>query len=194
MGFLALLAPLFSGLMQPIKDYLNYKNQELSANRDLKLAQINADKEAIIAQTQSDTTQRANYLGATSTSFRQGTFYWMSAIILYSIVCPDQAEVLWHNFRIIPHWVVYIYVAMLSVTWGLPVAKENIGLMFSSIGRGLAASREFKLAKAQINHKVVIDALKKAWFPKGMNQAEVNLVDTTLDAAISQSPSENQEQ
>ncbi len=181
MGFLAALLPLLAGFTQPLKDWFTYKQEAAKADRDYKLAALQAQSAQAIQDSIADTTQRSNYLAATSQGFRQGTFYWMSAIILYSIVFPSKAESLWHNFGLIPQWVQYVYVAMLSVTWGLPVAKENIGLMFSSIGRGLEARRDYKLAKAKINHKIVIDTLKKAWFPHGMTQAQVDLADRALD-------------
>lgn len=189
----AALIPLLSGIFGengPIGQYFKTKAAQVQAEQDYKLAVLKANTEAAIQESVADTTQRANYLGATSQGFRQGTFYWMSAIILYSIVFPSKADSLWHNFGLIPQWVQYVYVAMLSVTWGLPVAKENIGLMFSSIGKGLEARREYKLEKARINHKTVIDAIRKAWFPKGMNQAQVDLIDNTLNVAGDE-PSEN---
>src|SRR5690349_14414292 len=176
-AILALIGTIFSGLLQPAKDYISYKQQEAAANRDLKLAQIAADKEAIVSGNQADTEQRKNYLGATSQSFRQGIFYWFSAIIAYSILRPSSAQEMWQNFALIPQWVQYIYAGMVCVAWGLPVAKENIGLMFASIGRGLAASREFKL-----NRAAVFDAVKSQWFPKGMNQSQVTQLDSALDA------------
>lgn len=181
----AALIPLLSGIFGengPIGQYFKTKAAQVQAEQDYKLAVLKANTEAAIQESVADTTQRANYLGATSQGFRQGTFYWMSAIILYSIVFPSKADSLWHNFGLIPQWVQYVYVAMLSVTWGLPVAKENIGLMFSSIGKGLEARREFKLEKARINRKVVIDDIRKELFPKGMNQAQVDIFDRALDA------------
>lgn len=182
----AALIPLLSGIFGengPIGQYFKTKAAQVQATEDFRLAQLKASTEAAIQESISDTTQRSNYLGATTQGFRQGTFYWVSAIILYSIIFPSKAADLWNNFGLIPSWVQYIYVSMLSVTWGLPIAKENIGLMFSSIGRGIEAHRDFKLAKAQINHKTVIDAIRKAWFPKGMNKSQVDLIDTTLNAA-----------
>lgn len=182
----AALIPLLSGIFGengPIGQYFKTKAAQVQADEDYRLELLKANTQKAIQDSVADTTQRSNYLGATSQSFRQGTFYWMSGIILYSIIRPSGAEALWHNFEMIPEWVRYIYLAMLSVTWGLPIAKENIGLMFSSIGRAVEARRDYKLARAQINHKMVIDAIRKAWFPKGMNQAQVDLIDNTLNSA-----------
>ncbi len=186
-AFLLALAPLLAGITGPIKDWFSYKQQVSKDNNELELARIAANKEAIIQESKSDTEQRSNYLNATSQEFRQGTFYWMSAIILYSIVFSNQAEALWYNFSLIPQWVQYIYIGMLSVTWGLPIAKENIGLMFSSIGRGLEARRDYKIERAKINREAVYAALRAApqFKEKGINQATVDLLEVALDAGES---------
>ena len=179
----AMLIPLLSSIFGesgPIGQYLKNKAAQVQVEQEYKLAVLKANAEVAVQASIADTAQRANYLGATSQGFRQGTFYWMSAIILYSILFPGKAEALWHNFTIIPDWIQYGYLAMLYVTWGLPIAKENIGLMFSSIGRGLSAHREYKLAK--INRKAMMDAARKELFPKGMNQAQVDALDRIVDA------------
>lgn len=180
-----MLIPLLAGIFGetgPIGQYFKTKAQQVQLEEEFRLAQLKANTERDIAASVADTTQRSNYLGATSIGFRQGTFYWVSAIILYSIVFPSKAEALWHNFGLIPEWVQYIYIAMLSVTWGLPIAKENIGLMFSSIGRAVASRREYKLERARINRKVFMDNIRAGLFPKGMGQAQVELFDKALDA------------
>lgn len=180
-----MLIPLLAGIFGengPIGQYFKTKAMQVQMAEEFRLAQLKATTERAIAEAAADTTQRSNYLGATTQGFRQGTFYWVSAIILYSIVFPSKAEALWHNFGLIPEWVQYIYIAMLSVTWGLPIAKENIGLMFSSIGRAIETRREYKLERARINRKVVMDTIRAGLFPKGMDQAQVELFDRALDA------------
>ncbi len=174
----AAIIPLISSLLGengPLGQWFKTKAAQVQADQDYKLAVLKANAEAAIQASIADTAQRSNYLGATSQGFRQGTFYWMSAIILYSILRPGSAEALWHNFALIPEWVQYIYLGMLSVTWGLPIAKENIGLMFSSIGRGMAAHREYKL-----NRAAVFQGLHNI-FPAGMTQSQVDSIDKALD-------------
>jgi hypothetical protein len=182
-GFLALLGPLLSGLLTPIQNYFSYKQELSKASQELKLAQIAADKEVIISGNKADTDQRSLYINSISQSFRQGTFYWFSAIILYSIIFPSKAQALWNNFELIPQWVQYIYMAMLSVTWGLPIAKENIGLLFSSIGTAVAGRREFKIQKLQvINEAKVAEKLRETIFKAGMTQSQWEAVQDAIKA------------
>lgn len=186
MWFTALI-PFLSGILGengPIGQYFKTKAAQVQLEQEYKLAVLKSNTEAAIQASISDTTQRSNYLGATSQSFRQGTFYWLSAIILYSILRPNSAEDLWHNFELIPQWVQYIYLGMLSVTWGLPIAKENIGLMFSSIGRGITARREFRLEKARINRDALFASIRASsrFKGKGIDQETVDLINTAVDA------------
>jgi hypothetical protein len=175
-SFLLALVPLLGGLTQPLKDYFNSKAEQSKLANELEIAKLNANKEAIVSGNEADTTQRSNYLNSVSQSFRQGIFYWFSAIIAYSILRPASAQEMWHNFGLIPQWVQYAYLGMVCVAWGLPIAKENIGLMFGSVARGLAASREYRL-----NRAAVFDAVKAKWFPKGMNAQQVKDLDSAID-------------
>ncbi len=178
-----LLIPLLTSIFGesgPVGTYLKTKQQQIQAQEDYKLAALKANTDMVIQQTVSDTTQRANYLGATSQGFRQGTFYWMSAIILYSIIFPSRAADMWHNFDLIPQWVQYIYVAMLSVTWGLPIVKENIGLLFSSIGRGLDARMERKVQKINaLNDAKFFASIRKS-MGGGVDQKTVDMLNKAI--------------
>jgi hypothetical protein len=178
----AAIVPILSLIGQSVKDYFVHRQEMTRENRELELASIKATKDAIVSGNEADTAQRQAYLNATSRRFRQGIFYWFSAIIAYSILFPSKAESLWANFELIPEWVRYAYIGMISVAWGLPVAKENIGLMFSAVGRGIAARREYKLEKAKINRQSLFDVIKARWFPRGMNKQQVKDLDDAIDA------------
>ncbi len=180
----AMLIPLLSGIFGengPLGQYFKNKAAVIQAEEEYKLALLKAQAEQVKAEVEGDTAQRANYLAATSVGFRQGTFYFVSSIIIYSIIFPSRAADMWHNFSLIPQWVQYIYVGMLSVTWGLPVAKENIGLMFSSIGRAVETRREFKLEKARINREASFAVLRAKMFPQGLTQPQVDIMNEAFD-------------
>ncbi len=184
----AALIPLLSGIFGengPLGQYFKNKAAVIQAEQEYKLALLKAQAEQVKAEVEGDTAQRANYLAATSVGFRQGTFYFLSSIIIFSIIVPSRAADMWHNFSLIPQWVQYIYVGMLSVTWGLPVAKENIGLMFSSIGRAVETRREFKLEKARINKEAMYAVLRAKLFTHGMTQPQVDIFDEAVKAGES---------
>lgn len=181
----ALLVPLISQILGengPLGKLFKIKADQIVAEDNYKLELLKSQTERDTAAIAADTSQRSNYLNATSQGFRQGTFYWLSAIMLYSILRPESAQIMWQNFRYTPDWFQYIYLGMLSVIWGLPIARENVALMFSSIGRGIESRREYKLEKAKINRLAVFEYIKSKWFPKGMNQQAVEILDSALDA------------
>jgi len=175
-----ILATIF-GEKGPIGQYLKIKSDIVAAENNYKLAALQAESERIKAEVVADTEQRSNYLGATSRGFRQGIFYWFSAIIAYSIIYPSGAEAMWMNFDKIPEWVRYAYLGMVSVAWGLPVAKEHVGLMFASITRGIQSRREYKLEKARLNRDAVHGRIREKWFPKGMSEQQAKDLDGAID-------------
>lgn len=182
MGFLTILGPILSGLFKPVQDYLNYKNQELSANRDLKLAQIAADKEAIISGNQAQTSQIDYYLKAINKGFRQGFICFVVIPFCISMFAPEYSVIMWHNFESMPEWYRLLLMSVCSVVLGLPVASAIVGQMFSSASKGLEARRDYKLEKFRINRKAMMDVARLKFFPKGMNEAQVAILDEMADA------------
>lgn len=176
---LAAVLSALSVFAQPIKDYLSYKQKLTESNRELELAKIQADKEAIISGNQAQSNQIQSYLNATSRKFRQGTFYFFMVPFLISMAAPEYAKVMWENFAAIPHEFKLLFFSIYGVIWGLPIAKENVGLMFSSIGRAVEARREYKL---KINRDAVFAQVRSKWFPRGMSQTQVADLDGALDA------------
>lgn len=182
MGLLAAIGMLLSNLIQPAKDYLTYKTQELSANRELKLAQIQADKEAVISGNLSDTNQRKNYLDSVTQQFRQGAIIFFMVPFCISMIAPGYAKTMWTNFYDIPADFRQFFFIVYGVILGLPIAKDTLGQVVASVGRGVDAHREYKLEKRRIDRKAVMDIVRKAMFPKGMNQDQVAIFDKALDA------------
>lgn len=181
----AALIPVLSSLISPIKDYFYYKQKVTESNRELELARIQADKEALISGNLAQTTQTQSYLNATTRTFRQGTFYFFMVPFVISMVAPEYAKIMWDNFGAIPHEFKLLFFSIYGVIWGLPIAKENIGQMFSSIGRAVETRREYKLEKAKINREAAYAVLRAKLFPQGISQQQVNVFEDAFDAGES---------
>ena len=179
-SFLLALVPLLGGLTQPLKDFFASKAKQAELTQQLELAKIEAEKTAIISGNEAEVQKVQSYLSATSRAFRQGTFYFLVLPVIVSILLPSYAEVMWANFEKIPEWFRILFVSVYSVIWGLPVAREHIGGMFKSLGNVMQARREYKVEIAKYNRKAVFDTIRQL-FPKGMNQAQVNLINEALD-------------
>jgi len=156
--FLTALLPLLGGFTQPIKDFFSYKVKEAEQLQQLKLAQIEAESKAILAQSEAESAQMQLRLGATSREFKQSTFYLLILPVIFSVIFPSAASVMWENFRHIPEWFQILFVSVYSSIWGLPIAKEYLGGMFKGISNAIELRREFKLAK--LEKKTFYDLLR----------------------------------
>jgi hypothetical protein len=103
--------------------------------------------------------------------------------VLYSIIFRDQAAQMWANFALIPQWFQYLYLSVFSVIWGLPIAKDNMSLMFSSVKNAIADRREFKIEKIKaFNKEAAYVELRKELFTKGMTQKQVDIFEKVFKA------------
>ena len=178
-----MLIPLISGLLGekgPLGQYFKIKSDKVAAEETYRLRTL----EAQTRQIETEAKQVEDRLNSTSQDFKQYTF-WFIAVPVVITMCPWTslfAVTMWANFALIPEWFQILFVSVYSSIWGLPIAKEYLGGMFKSLGGAMEARREFKLEKARINRKVFMDNIKEGLFPKGMNQAQVDLFDKALDA------------
>lgn len=179
----ALLAPILLqifGESGPIGQYLKIKAETAKATENYKLAVLQADTAKYTQQMISDTTDLSNRLQATSQSFKQGTFYPLWAIVLFSVFFPSKAEVMWHNFSLMPDWFQWLFLSVYSAIWGLPFVKGGYGA-FTQL---LSSRRDYKLEKAKINREAFYASLRNApqFKGRGLDQSTVNMVDAALDA------------
>lgn len=180
MGALLLaLAPLLAGMTQPIKDYFASKAQLATLSQQIELAKIQAEKDAIVSNNDVQAKQTAAFLQATTLSFRQGTFYFLLVPMILSIVAPEYASAMWSRFEAIPQWFQILFVSVYSVIWGLPIAKDYLGGMFSSLGRAVADRREYKLEVKRIDMKKVFDSLR-ADMKGGISQETVDMINRAV--------------
>ena len=182
-AILLALAPLLAGITEPLKNWFSYKQKEVEATREYTLAALKAQSEQAVAQSVAETSQLNNRLGVTSQSFKQLTWWFLSAIVVYSIVFPTQAVQMWKHFDLIPEWFRYLYLSVFGVIWGLPIAKDNISLMFESVKSLAADRREYKIEKLKtLNEAKIFESLRKSIFTKGLTQAQVDDVKAALRA------------
>lgn len=171
----ALLVPILSqifGENGAVGQYLKIKADQQKAADEYRLAALQAQAQQATQQLVSDSADLANRLQATSQSFKQGTFYPLWAIVIFSVIFPSKAEVMWHNFSLMPDWFQWLFLSVYSAIWGLPFIKTGYGA-FTEL---LAGRRDFKLQKASIvsgiNEKKLAEELRKNLFPKGMTESQ----------------------
>lgn len=167
--FLSILGAALGALTQPIKDYLAYKSAEVAANRELRLAQIAADKEAVISENQAASSDLSSRLSATTKDFKQNTFWLLCVPIGFSILFPSKAEVMWHNFSLIPEFFQWLFLSVYSSIWGIPIVKGGYG----AVTELLQNRRNFAVQKIQVlNEALLASELRKLVYKKGMTQEQ----------------------
>ena len=178
-AFLLALAPLLAGFTQPLKDWFGYKVEVAKADQELKLATLKVQAEQVIAQTQADTSQLASRLGATSQEFKQGTFYPLWAIVIFSVVFPSKAEVMWHNFALMPDWFQWLFLSLYSAIWGLPFVKGGYSIATDI----LQSRRDYKIDKIKaVNDAAFYKVLREKIFTKGLSNEQVDAITEALKA------------
>lgn len=188
MGALLLaLVPLLTGITQPLKDWFGYKQKEAETKQQLALATLQAQAEQAKASMESDTAQLQSKLAATTSQFKEHTFYFLLIPLLFSILLPSKAAVMWHNFDVIPEWFRTLFGAVYLTIWGIPVASSYIGGIFKGMGNAvstaLADRREYKIDKIKaINENKLFDSLRKSVFTKGFTQDQVVAIQAAIKA------------
>lgn len=172
----ALLIPLISqmfGEKGPLGQYFKIKADTITAENTYRLEILKAQTEAAKADVQ----QTSDRLGATSQSFKEMTFWFICIPVIVTIIpfTSGFAVTMWHNFTLIPEWFQILFVSVYSSIWGLPIAKEYLGGMFKSLGRGIEARREYKL-----NRAAIFASLKQSGMFKG-SEKEVSIIDSALN-------------
>jgi hypothetical protein len=183
MGFAAISA-ILGIVAQPIKDYFSYKQKVTETNRELELARISAEKDAIVSGNVAQTSQIDYYLKAINRNFRQGFICFIVIPFFISMLAPEYAKLMWHNFEAMPEWYRMLLLSVCSLVLGLPVASAAVGQMFSSASKGLEARRNYKLEKARINREAVYASLRASeqFKGRGIDQATVDVLEAAMDA------------
>ena len=178
----ALLIPILSqvfGENGPIGAYFKAKMQEQKAQSDFKLAVLKAQSEQITQERISDTTDLQTRLNSTTMGFKQGTYVFVCSIIVFSIVLPQHAALMWANFGLIPAWFSDLFKVMTLAIWGIPVAAPIIGGMFHGISNAIEARREYKIRK--FNTKLMFDTIRQG-LGGSIDQKNVDLINAALKA------------
>ena len=176
----ALLIPLLASLPGMIGKYFSevntIKQAELETRRQIELA-----KQQMAAEIAKAELQKANIIiGATGPMFKYFTFVMWFGPFMVGIFMPELSNEVFKNLAGMPEWYVTSCVAVMFTVWGINVGAPVVANIFSGLGGFFQSRREYKLEKAKIDRKAFFDGLKKI-FPKGMNQAQVEIFDNALD-------------
>ena len=180
-----LLIPLLAQLGGKFGDYFKQKAdlqlEQLKTQREIELAKQQMAAEVAKAQLELNKT----IVASTGNYFKYFTFFMWFGPFMVGTIAPARAHDIFLNWAGMPDWYVQSCMLIMFTVWGISVSAPVVGGIFSSLSQFMVdrkeAKRNFELAKAKINRDVVFDKVKAAWFPKGMNQQQVNELDRALD-------------
>ncbi len=193
------LLPLFSGLFGEngvIGQYLKTKAAKQQADADLAL-QVQKDKmqlSSILAQAAVDSEK--NKLAATSQTFKAFSYTILTLPVIIVCVWPAWGKDIFNNLGLIPVWYAQLYVAIVGVIWGLPIAAGAVSGIFAAVQQAWDIRNQGKIQKIQalgeangLNteqaKKEIFDTLKKAVSLNGYTQAQVDIINPVLDKVLS---------
>lgn len=181
MGALIALIPsllsLLGNFIPSLKDYANYKQQELQAQQTYQLALLQAQITQAQAEVAADSADLRDRLASTSSSFKQTTFWLIWIPVLFTMMCPQKAAVMWQNFSTIPPMFQWLYMGMYASIWGFPIARGGYGALTDL----LSMRWDKQISKAAVDRKAIFETLKVAGIFNGTQQ-QVNDINKAIDA------------
>ncbi len=170
-----------------IGKYLDTKAQtaqaKATADLELQRAQIEYAKQEGINVVESE----RNKLNATGQWFKFVSYVLLNYPIVVTIYSPAKGKEIFENIGIIPEWYAMLYVAVVGVIWGLPVAANWMGNVFSAIQRAWAMRQDKKIEKIQAvgeaNTITVDQAIKLAYEVQRKLSPTGTLTQQQVDAA-----------
>lgn len=182
---LAIILPLLAKLPGMVGDYFK-QTADLQLEKLKTDAHIEQEKQRLageIAKAQLELSKTV--VNATGTKFKYFTFIMWFGPFMIGTISPSRANEIFTNWAGMPSWYVQSCMIIMFAVWGISVSAPVVSNIFSGLGQFIAsrkdAKREFEIQKAKVNRDAMFTALKTKWFPKGMNQQQVNDFDEVID-------------
>lgn len=193
-----LLASLLTGLFgssSPITAYLNTKAQAAKAAADLAM-QVEVDKKELSKEYASnDLAATQARLNATSQNFKAFSFILINIPIVVTCINRNWGEYIWANLNTVPTWYAQMYVAVVLVIWGIPVAANAANVIFQSVTDAWLQRNQGKIQKLQvINEAVLAASLRETLFKEGMTQWQWDAIISSIKAAKQAQPTSQEAQ
>jgi hypothetical protein len=191
-----ILASIFSGLTGPIGEYFKTKAQISATEAQTKLEIKRAELTMATEVAKANVEQSKAQLAATSQSFKAFSYTFLTLPIIIVCVAPSIGKEIFENLGLIPVWYAQLYIAVVGVIWGLPIASSAVSGIFSAVQSAWDARNQRQIKKinaygeaSALNldqaKKEIFDTMKKAVSLNGYTQAQVDIIGPVLDKVLS---------
>lgn len=190
------LIPLISSILGengPLGQYFKTKADTIKATADFQLQVQKAQIEYAETMAKAAVDQQANQLAATSQTFKFVSYSLLTLPILIVCIAPAYGKDLFNNLGLIPAWYAQLYVAVVAVIWGLPVASGMVSNIFTGVQQAWDMRQDKKIEKIQALGEAKalgVDEAKKQIFDTirkttgALNQNQVDTINPILDKVI----------
>lgn len=179
-ALLALILPLLTKIPGQLGEYFKGKQEieMLKQKAELELQKANIQLSAELAKARLEYQKES--LKATGKGFKYFTFGMWFGPYMAQLVYPPLGKQIFNNMLGMPEWYAQSCVAIMFTVWGISVSAPVVNNIFQGLGQYFAGRREYKLQKAEIDRKAFFTGIRKI-FPKGLTQAQVDIIDDALD-------------
>jgi len=191
----AAIVSIFSGLVTPIGDYFKAKSATAVAVAQTQLEVKKAELTMATEMAKANVEQSKAQLSATSQTFKAFSYTFLTLPIVIVCIWPAWGKEIFANLSLIPVWYAQLYVAVIGVIWGLPIASSAVSGIFSAVQDSWDAANTRKIKKIEAlgeaksmnleqAKKEIFDTMKKAVNLNGYTQAQVDILNPVLDKIL----------
>jgi len=159
--------------MSPVGEYLKTKAQTSIAIAQTQLEVRKAEITMATEIAKANVEQSKAQLSATSQGFKIFSYAILTLPVLIVCFSPAHGKELFNNLAVIPVWYAQLYVAVVGVIWGLPIASSAVSGIFSAVQHSWLERQPVKIEKLKaLNEAKLADSLRKNLFQNGMTQEQ----------------------
>lgn len=172
----AALLPLISSFLGekgPLGQYFKTKSDIALATQQSVLEVKRAELTMATEVAKANVEQSKNQLAATTSGFKVFSYAILTLPVIIVCVAPSLGKDIFANLSLIPSWYAQLYVAVVGVIWGLPIASSAVSGIFTAVQQSWVERQPLKIEKLKaLNEAKLADALRKSLFKNGMTQEQ----------------------
>lgn len=172
----AMFIPLISSMLGengPLGQYFKTKAQTVLATQQAQLEIKKAEITMATEVAKANVLQSQNQLAATSQTFKAFSYALLTIPIIIVCIAPAYGKDIFNHLALIPVWYAQLYVAVVGVIWGLPIASSAVSGIFSAVQQSWLERQPIKIEKLKVlNEKVLAEQLRKNLFQQGMTEQQ----------------------
>ncbi len=173
------------GANGPLGSYIKARSDLALAQQQAALEVKKAEITMATAVAQANVQQSQAQLAATSQGFKTFSYALLTFPIIVVCIWPAHGKVIFDNLAGIPYWYAKLYVAVVGVIWGLPIASSAVSGIFSAVQQSWIDRQPLKIRKLQaLNEKKFADQLRTHLFKNGMTSDQWNVIVNAAKSSI----------